>query len=43
MFYHKPIMPSECIEGLNIKKDGIYVDATLGGGGHSLLIGEKLS
>lgn len=43
IFYHKPIMPSECIEGLNIKKDGIYVDATLGGGGHSLLIGEKLS
>lgn len=43
MFYHKPIMPTQCIEGLNIKENGIYVDATLGGGGHSLLIGEKLS
>lgn len=43
IFEHKPIMPSECIEGLNIKKDGIYVDATLGGGGHSSLIAKKLS
>ena len=43
IFHHKPIMPAQCIEGLNIKKDGIYVDATLGGGGHSHLIGEKLS
>lgn len=43
MFYHKPIMPTQCIEGLDIKEDGIYVDATIGGGGHSHLIGEKLS
>lgn len=43
IFHHKPIMPTQCIEGLDIKKDGIYVDATLGGGGHSHLIGEKLS
>ena len=43
IFSHKPIMPVECIEGLNIKKDGIYVDATLGGAGHSSLIAEKLS
>ena len=43
IFHHKPIMPTQCIEGLNIKKDGIYVDATLGGGGHSHLIGENLS
>ncbi len=43
IFEHKPIMPSECIEGLNIKKDGIYVDATLGGGGHSSLIAARLS
>ena len=43
MFEHKPIMPTQCIDGLNIKEDGIYVDATVGGGGHSRLIGEKLS
>ena len=36
-------MPDECIEGLNIKPDGIYVDATTGGGGHSYLIASKLS
>lgn len=36
-------MPDECIEGLNIKPDGIYVDATTGGGGHSFLIAQKLN
>jgi len=35
MEYHIPIMLSECIQGLDIKPDGIYVDATFGGGGHS--------
>ena len=34
-FKHKPVMLKECIEGLKIKKDGIYVDGTLGGAGHS--------
>lgn len=34
-FKHKSILLNECIENLNIKKDGIYVDGTLGGGGHS--------
>lgn len=34
-FKHKPVLLNECIEGLNIKKDGIYVDGTLGGAGHS--------
>ena len=34
---------NECIEGLNIKPDGIYVDGTLGGAGHSIKIVEKLS
>jgi 16S rRNA (cytosine1402-N4)-methyltransferase len=34
-FKHIPIMLSECMEGLNIKNDGIYFDGTLGGGGHS--------
>lgn len=33
--YHKPVMLKECIEGLAIKPDGIYVDVTFGGGGHS--------
>lgn len=33
--YHIPVMKEECIEGLNIKPDGIYVDLTMGGGGHT--------
>jgi len=33
--YHVPVMLKECIEGLNIKPDGTYVDVTFGGGGHS--------
>ncbi len=33
--YHQPVMLRECIEALNIKPDGIYVDVTFGGGGHS--------
>lgn len=37
-FKHKSILLDECIENLNIKKDGIYVDGTLGGGGHSYSI-----
>lgn len=42
-FVHKPVMLKECIEGLKIKKDGIYVDGTLGGAGHSLEIVNRLS
>lgn len=42
-FAHLSVMPQECIDGLNIKPDGIYVDATTGGGGHSYLIAERLS
>jgi len=42
-FNHTPIMLNECIEGLNIKPDGIYVDGTFGGGGHSSKILEKLT
>lgn len=34
-FKHIPVLLNECIEGLNIKPDGIYLDGTLGGGGHS--------
>ena len=43
MFNHIPVLLSETIDGLNIDSDGIYVDATLGGGGHSEKILEKLS
>ena len=42
-FKHKSILLNECIENLNIKKDGIYVDGTLGGGGHSYSILKKLN
>ncbi len=42
-FSHKPVMLQECIQGLQIKKDGIYVDGTLGGAGHSKKILENLS
>lgn len=42
-FKHKPVMLNEVIENLNIKKDGIYVDGTLGGAGHSLEIVKRLS
>ena len=40
--YHRPVMLSECIDALNIKSEGIYVDVTFGGGGHSLKILEQL-
>lgn len=43
MFNHVPVLLNEVIDGLNIDKDGIYVDATLGGGGHSEKILEKVS
>lgn len=42
-FKHKSVLLDECIENLNIKPDGIYVDGTLGGGGHSSVICENLS
>ncbi|PIY08899.1 MAG: 16S rRNA (cytosine(1402)-N(4))-methyltransferase [Flexibacter sp. CG_4_10_14_3_um_filter_32_15] len=41
--YHNPVMLSECIEALDIKENGIYVDLTFGGGGHSRAILEKLT
>jgi len=43
MMYHKPVMLAECIEALQIKPDGTYVDVTFGGGGHSLKILEQLT
>ena len=42
-FKHKPVLLNECIENLNINPDGIYVDGTLGGAGHSLEIAKRLS
>lgn len=42
-FIHKPVMLEECIEGLNIKQNGIYIDGTIGGAGHSLEIAKKLN
>jgi 16S rRNA (cytosine1402-N4)-methyltransferase len=42
-FRHTPVMLEQCIENLNIRPDGIYVDGTIGGAGHSLHICEKLS
>ncbi len=41
--YHTPVMLNEAIEGLNIKPDGIYVDCTFGGGGHSRAILQHLN
>lgn len=42
-FKHKPVLLEECIDGLKINPDGIYVDGTLGGAGHSRVIASKLS
>ena len=41
-FEHYSVMAQECIDSLAIDPNGIYVDATLGGGGHSSLIAAKL-
>ncbi len=42
-FKHNPVLLNECIEALNIKPEGIYIDGTLGGAGHSSKIIERLS
>ena len=42
-FTHQPVLLHECIEGLNIRPDGIYVDGTLGRGGHSEEIVKRLT
>ena len=42
-FTHIPVMLEECIEGLNIRPDGIYVDGTAGGAGHSSAIASHLN
>ena len=41
-FSHKPIMLMQCIEGLDIKPEGIYVDGTCGGAGHSKEIAKRI-
>jgi len=41
-FAHIPVLFNECMENLDIKEDGIYVDCTAGGGGHSSGILERL-
>ena len=42
-FEHYSVMLKECIDGLNIKPNGLYVDCTAGGGGHSYAIAERLT
>ena len=42
-FKHTPVLLNECLEGLNINPEGIYVDGTLGGGGHSGEILKRLT
>ncbi len=42
-FCHVPVLPEACIDGLRIRPDGIYVDGTLGGAGHSARIAAKLT
>ena len=42
-FHHISVLLNECIDNLNIKPDGIYVDGTMGGGGHSLEIAKRLT
>lgn len=43
MYIHKTVLLDEAVEKLHIKEDGIYIDATTGGGGHSALILSKLT
>ena len=42
-FNHVTVLLNEAIDNLNVKPDGVYVDATLGGGGHSQLLASRLT
>lgn len=42
-FSHRPVLFYETVDGLNVKPDGVYVDCTLGGGGHSALLLSRLT
>ncbi|MDO4355779.1 MAG: 16S rRNA (cytosine(1402)-N(4))-methyltransferase RsmH [Clostridia bacterium] len=42
-FHHLPVLLNECLDGLNIRPDGVYMDGTLGGAGHSSRIFERLT
>ena len=42
-FQHKSVLLQECIDALNIRPDGIYLDGTLGGAGHSSQIARRLT
>ena len=42
MDYHNPVLLEATVDGLNIKPDGVYVDVTFGGGGHSKEILKRL-
>ncbi|MCW8981115.1 MAG: 16S rRNA (cytosine(1402)-N(4))-methyltransferase, partial [Altibacter sp.] len=42
MEYHKPVLLKETVDGLNIRPNGVYVDVTFGGGGHSREILSRL-
>ena len=41
--YHRPVLLRECVEGLNIRPEGVYADVTFGGGGHSRAIMERIT
>jgi 16S rRNA (cytosine1402-N4)-methyltransferase len=42
LFIHRTVLKEEAVDGLNVREDGIYVDCTLGGAGHSALIASRL-
>ena len=42
-FKHYPVMLHECLDALNLKEDGIYLDCTVGGAGHSVEIAKRLT
>ena len=41
-FHHVPVLARQCMDALAIRPDGVYVDGTTGGGGHSSLIAQRL-